>query len=163
MKTTPGSVRFSHRKSLSGVLVVILTVFISACASAPKKAELGITIEAAADVNPDLQGRPSPVILHLMELKSIEQFNGLDYMGITNASGAPLGSDLVSRNQIILSPGAAQSMPMVLDPATAYLGIVAGYRDIDNATWRVAVAINQNEHRSVTVRLSQSQLSATAQ
>lgn len=146
------------------VLVALLAVLLAACAAAPpQKEQLSMNIQAATDVNPDLQGRPSPIIVHIMELKSVEQFNGLDYMSLSDPSGGPLGADLVSRNQIVLSPGASRQMPMELDAATTAIGLVAGYRDMDNATWKQAVPITQGTTTAITVNLMQTQLTSSAQ
>ncbi len=116
---------------------------LSACAGAPPREKLGMQIAAAADVNPDMQGRPSPIILHIMELNSTEQFNRLDYMGLTQPSGAGLGAELLGKNQLVLQPGEAKSQPMELNPMTTAIGLVAGYRDIDNAAWRTSISVVQ--------------------
>ena len=150
--------------ALRAAVVILLAMLLAACAAAPpQKAALAMNLQAAPDVNPDQQGRPSPIIVHIMELKSVEQFNSLDYMSLTDPSGGALGADMVSRNQIILSPGASRQIPMELDAATTSIGLVAGYRDIDNATWRQAVSITQGTTTVITVNLRQSQLSSSAQ
>lgn len=156
-----GTRSFRTGLGLSGLL--FLALVLAACASAPKKATLTLSAQATADVNPDLEGRPSPIILHIMELKSAELFNSLDYMGLADPSGGALGTDLVNRSQVVLSPGAARQIPMELDAATTAIGLVAGYRNMDNATWRQVVPITQGKTSSVTVTLGQAQLSASAQ
>lgn len=153
----------SFRIGLRLAGLTIMTLLLVACASAPKKESLTVNVQATADVNPDLQGRPSPIIVHVMELKSAELFNSLDYMGLTNASGTGLGADLIGRSQLVLSPGESRLIPLELDAATTHIGLVAGYRNIDNATWRQAVPIVQGKSRTVSVSLSQAQLTATVQ
>lgn len=141
------------------LLAVAIVGLLSACASPPPKPEpVSIKITATADVNPDMQGRPSPVILHIMELTSTEQFNRLDYMGLTQPSGAALGPELVSKNQMVLQPGESKSLPMELNPMTSVIGLVAGYRDIDNAAWRKVVPITQGETRGISITLEQTQI-----
>ena len=52
--------------------------------------EPGLT---STDVNPDMESRPSPIILHILELSSIDQFNRADYFSLTRDDAASLGGD----------------------------------------------------------------------
>ena len=118
-------------------------------------------VNATADVNPDMQGRPSPVILHIMELNSTEQFNRLDYMSLTQPSGAALGAELLGKNQMVLQPGETKALPMELNPLTTAVGLVAGYRDIDNAAWRKVIPITQGSTKGIAITLEQTQITTT--
>lgn len=147
-------------KSLSVTLLSLaLLGLFSACAGGPPKREaLDMQITATADVNPDMQGRPSPVILHIMELNSTEQFNRLDYMSLTQPSGAALGAELLGKNQVVLQPGETKALPMELNPMTSGIGLIAGYRDIDNATWRKVIPVTQGSTKGITITLEQTQI-----
>jgi len=146
------------RSTVISLLSISIIVLLSACAGAPKREKLDMQIAATADVNPDMQGRPSPIILHVLELSSIEQFNGLDYMSLTQPSGAALGANLLSKNQMVLQPGASQALPMELNPLTTAIGLVAGYRDIDNAAWRTSIPITQGDTKGISVTLEQQRI-----
>ena len=147
-------------KSLSVTLLSLaLLGLFSACAGGPPKREaLDMQITATADVNPDLQGRPSPVILHIMELNSTEQFNRLDYMSLTQPSGAALGAELLGKNQVVMQPGETKALPMELNPMTSGIGLIAGYRDIDNAAWRKVIPITQGSTKGIAITLEQTQI-----
>jgi type VI secretion system protein VasD len=140
------------------LLAVAIMVLLSACAGAPKREKLDIQLSATADVNPDMQGRPSPIILHILELSSTEQFDGLDYMSLTQPSGAALGVNLLSKNQVVLQPGANQALPMELNPMTTAIGFIAGYRDIDNAAWRTSVPVTQGDTKGISITLEQQRI-----
>jgi type VI secretion system protein VasD len=137
------------------IMLALCVVLLSACGGVPKRENIGLQISATSDVNPDLQGRPSPIILHVFELNSEEQFNRLDYMSLTQSSGAPLGPDLLGKTRLVLSPGDTQPLPLELNPQTTFIGLVAGYRDIDNAAWRISVPILQGKTKGITVTLEQ--------
>jgi len=146
------------RSIITGLVTVAMVGLLSACAGAPKRENLGIQVSATADVNPDMQGRPSPIILHVMELNSTEQFNRLDYMGLTQPSGAALGAELLGKNQVVLQPGETKTLPLELNPLTSAIGLVAGYRDIDNAAWRKVVPITQGKTKGISITLEQTQI-----
>ena len=80
----------TFQSAVIAILAVAIMALLGACAGAPKREKLDMQVSATADVNPDMQGRPSPIILHIMELSSTEQFDGLDYMSLTQPSGAAL-------------------------------------------------------------------------
>ena len=141
--------------------IVMLGLLISCAGGPPKREDIDMQINATADVNPDMQGRPSPIILHILELNSTEQFNRLDYMSLTQPSGAAMGAELLGKNQVILQPGESKALPMELNPQTTAIGLVAGYRDIDNAAWRKSIPISQGDTKGITVTLEQSQITTT--
>jgi len=157
--------KFSNKRVFRSIMISLLTIalvgLLSACAGAPKRENLGLQISATADVNPDMQGRPSPIILHVMELNSAEQFNRLDYMGLTQPSGSALGPELLGKNQVILQPGESKTLPLELNPMTTVIGLVAGYRDIDNAVWRKTIPITQGKTKGLSITLEQTQIVAT--
>ncbi|NOR19510.1 MAG: type VI secretion system lipoprotein TssJ, partial [Xanthomonadales bacterium] len=66
IKTTPTAAL--ARLLIISILMVTTMILFSGCGGAPKREEVGLQISATADVNPDLQGRPSPIILHVLEL-----------------------------------------------------------------------------------------------
>lgn len=147
------------KQIFNSLVIIAMMALLSACAGAPPAPEkLGLQITAAGDVNPDMEGRPSPVILHIMELSSTEQFATLDYMSLTSPSGTALGTTLLSKTQMVLQPGENKQLPMELDPLTTALGLVAGYRDIDNATWRTSIAVIQGTTKGISVTLGQQQI-----
>jgi type VI secretion system protein VasD len=147
-----------YQSILISLLAIAVAALLSACAGAPKRENVDMQIGATVDVNPDMQGRPSPVILHILELNSTEQFNRLDYMSLTQPSGAALGPDLLGKNQMVLQPGETKALPMELNPLTTAIGLVAGYRDIDNAVWRTSVAITQGDTKGISITLEQQQI-----
>lgn len=151
------------QKSIGGLLIVAVTLLLNACAAAPPKpASLSLQISTTSDVNPDLQGRPSPVILYVLELASDAQFNRLDYRSLTQSSSASLGADLLGKNQMVLQPGESRVLPMELNAQTAFIGLLAGYRDNDNAIWRASVAVTQDVTKAVVVSLQQQQIVASS-
>lgn len=145
----------------SGIVLTMCVALLAGCAGTPKPEKIGMQISATADVNPDLQGRPSPVILHVLELNSEEQFNRLDYISLTQPSGAALGQDLLGKTRLILSPGDSKQLPLELHSQTTFIGLVAGFRDIDNAVWRTTIPVVQGKTKGVTVTLAKQSITTS--
>jgi type VI secretion system protein VasD len=140
-------------------VIAALTVSLACCGGAPKKHGLEIRLTATADVNPDSESRPSPVILHVLELTSIDEFNRADYLALTEDDASALGGDVLNKTEIILTPGAFKEIALELDEQIAYLGFVAGYRDIDNSRWRVAQEIIPGKTDWIAVNIGKQQIS----
>lgn len=148
---------FNHH--LFQFIVFSLLVFgLAACGGAPKKHSLTIRISATTDVNPDLDTRPSPVILHVLELTSIDGFNRADFFALTQNDAAALGGDVLNKTEIILTPGSSHETNLELDQQAVYLGFVAGYRDIDNARWRVSQAVVPGKTDWISISIAKQQI-----
>jgi type VI secretion system protein VasD len=132
---------------------------LSACAAPPKPPPpppptiANVTVDVRPNANPDARGRPSPVVVRFFELKSLAVFNSADFFALFNRDREMLAADLVAREELQLSPGEKRTFERKLAPDTAYLGVVAGFRDLERAVWRAAVPIAPNKTQSVTITL----------
>jgi len=151
----PGPIRVA---ALFIVLSSAIMVLVS-CASAPKTHGLDIRIAATEDVNPDLENRPSPIILHIIELTAIDEFNRADYFSLTLNDAQALGGDVLNKTEVILTPGSEKVVKLELDEKIAYLGFVAGYRDIDNSLWRLSQSVRPGKTDWISVNLAKQQIS----
>jgi len=126
----------------------------ASCKSMPKKSSLELRITTSSDVNPDIESRPSPIVLHVIQLTDEVSFDQANYFELTRDDATALGSDAISKTEIVLTPGDARSLPIELSPLTAYLGVVAGYRDIDNSVWRISQPIRPGKTDWIAVNLA---------
>jgi type VI secretion system protein VasD len=125
------------------LLVLVLSVCLGACAAQgpPKPVSFGADITVSAGLNPDSNGRPSPMILGVYQLKSPDKFSNGDFFSVFDPEGTALGDDLVRREQITLQPGTDRSFETELEPQASFLGIVGAFSDIESAQWRSVVEI----------------------
>lgn len=144
---------------LTFLALPIAALLLVACGGAPKKETLEIRITASTDVNPDLNDRPSPVILHILELTAIDEFNRATFFELTENDAAALGGDVLNKTEIILTPGSVTESFLELDPQVGYLGFVAAYRDIDNARWRLAQEVIPGKTDWISVNIGMQQVS----
>jgi type VI secretion system protein VasD len=110
-------------------------------AHADDKVKVKGDIAVSAEVNPDRNKRPSPIVLVMFQLKSADAFNNADFFSLYAPDAAIVAGDLVSRTQMTLQPGEARPIEAEFDEAARFVGVIAAYRDIDNAQWRGIVAL----------------------
>ncbi len=122
----------------------LAAVVAASCASAPKpfrtapqpyKAQ--VTLAAAADVNPDANGRPSPIVVRVYQLKTDAAFGRAEYFALFDDEQKVLGPDLISRREFVLTPAEQRVVEVEIDLGARFVGVLAAFRDIRNAEWRV--------------------------
>ena len=135
---------------ISILLAAAATLLLAACAKDPaptptvatKAAEpLVLHLQAIAGLNPGANGLPAPVRVRLYELKNAAVFARADYFALADHAQATLGSDLLDRDEVLVQPGEYRKVTRQLNPATRQLGLVVGYRALDQALWRDVITV----------------------
>lgn len=120
-------------------LCVLLTQ-LAACASTQQSMVIpyDVYLDVSAKVNPNEQGLPSPILVEVYELKSDDTFNTADFVALQDRPKELLGADLVSVEQMILRPGEHRRFSRPGTGIARRIGIVAGYRKLDQVQWRIS-------------------------
>jgi type VI secretion system protein VasD len=119
--------------------IALLLPLPSAHAADTVKVKAAVT--AVEDLNPDYQGRPSPVNIIVFQLVSADAFSNADFFSLFEPEAAVLGGDMLAKTQILLQPGESREWVAEFSKKTRFVGVIAAYRDIENAQWRATVAL----------------------
>lgn len=119
--------------------VALLTM--ASPAEAKKTVKVKATVRAVEDLNPDYQGRPSPVSLIVFQLASADAFQNADFFSLFDAESGVLGGDQLGRTQLLLQPGEDREWTADFDRETRFVGVIVAFRDIENAQWRGMVSL----------------------
>lgn len=123
---------------MSWIAILAVAALSAGCGSAPKKpAAAKAMITASADVNPDREGRPSPVHVRIFQLKEDGAFMGSDFWALVDKEQETLGPSLVQRLEFDLTPAEEKQFELKISPEARVLGVMAEYADYRNAEWRV--------------------------
>jgi type VI secretion system protein VasD len=121
----------------AGIVLCWLGLLLAGCHSAPPKpTPEKATLIVAQDANPDSNGRPSPVVVRIYQLKEEGAFNNADYFALMDKEQETLGPSLVEREEYELQPGETRTLQLNVPPEARFLGAIAGFRDIRNAHWK---------------------------
>ena len=115
--------------------------------------KLDPTLNASDQLNPDLNGRPSPLVLQLVELSHATAFEQADYFDLQQRPAAMLAPDLLAMEEMELRPGEQRTLKLALQPDTRHLGLVASYRDLAGARWRLTLDLAPRKRNAVRVQL----------
>ncbi len=150
-------------------LTVLLAILLTGCFGAkeeepppplpPTKIELHI--EAAKDVNPNVEGKGSPVLLRIYELKGLTGFNAADYFALNEKDQAALGADLARKQELMLRPGEKKTLLLQPEDAAGFFAAYAGFRSLGSARWRVSAPIPPHATSVFELKLGGSQMVLT--
>lgn len=110
-------------------------------------------IVVSPQVNPDVNSRPSPIVMRIYELKNLGKFEDADFYKLSDDYEAALGSDLLASEQFHLRPGEIKTLKHAVAPQTKYIAVTAAYRDINAAVWRAFIRIKTAKTTRFEIRL----------
>tara|TARA_R100000656_G_scaffold84907_1_gene61981 strand:+ start:482 stop:1063 length:582 start_codon:yes stop_codon:yes gene_type:complete len=119
------------------VFLISLLAIVSCSSTTAKKNKISLTLVASPDLNPDINGRASPLVLIIYQLKSSSAFKKADYVSLIENGKFVLSEDLTAINFITVRPGQTIELNYVIAEAEVAFGIVAGYRVTDSSTWQL--------------------------
>ena len=142
-------------KATMKTLVLFLTALLAGCSAANLVVAPYADLELAAkhNINPDSNGRPSPVVIYVFELTSSTVFESQDFFSIYENYDTVLGPDLVNKYEISLTPGQEEVYHASMSAKTKYLGLVAAFREIENSNWRQVIKVDQTGYNTYQIQL----------
>ena len=109
----------------------------------PPPAVLAVAASASATVNPDAEGRPSPVMVRVYQLQDAAAFRKATLGELWGSEAAVLGPALLAQREFSLRPGDTARTTIELPPSVRHLGVAAAFRDFRGGTWRAIVDVPQ--------------------
>jgi len=114
---------------------------------------LELTVVGGPALNPNSEGRPSPVVVRIFDLAAVSAFQAADYAGLFEHPGDALKREVLAQEELVLRPGDIQERSRTLAPQVQALGIAAGFRDLEHALWRLAVPLKAGRRNFVLIDL----------
>lgn len=148
------------RRVVSVAAVALLLVACAKNAESPQPVEkpsdattVALHFDGVAGLNPGVNGQPAPVRVRIYELKKTARFARADYFALAERAQATLGADLIDQDEVLVKPGQQLSLDRNLNSATRQIGLVVGYREIDQARWRNVLVVEPRQPREFRIRL----------
>ena len=132
-------IRSGRIQKLASIIAVSGLVAACAASGPPEDVVIKGTLQATETVNPDAQGRPSPIVVKVFQLKARDKFELADFFALFDSAEATLGADVLAVEDVMMTPGEVRPYEGAFDPTTRYVGVIGAYRDINQAQWRAVV------------------------
>lgn len=142
-------------------LASVAIPYLAGCSSAPKPTVISGSVQASTGLNPSVSQRPSPLLVRVYELKSAAAFSAADFMSLHQSDQTALGADLVAKEEMMLQPGETRPYEKRLSDQTRFVGVFAGYRNLEQARWRAISPVEPNRSQKITIRAEPLAISVT--
>jgi type VI secretion system protein VasD len=122
--------------------------------------KLDLSLTGSDQLNPDLNGRPSPIVLRLIELKHPVAFENADFFSLYQRAKEVLSPDLVAIEELELRPGENRLLKLSVQPDSRYVGVFAAYRDLPESSWRYVIALQPEALNQAALQLDKQGIKA---
>lgn len=118
-----------------------------------------VNLQSVNYLNPDVNGRASPLVVTLYQLKTPYAFKQASADQLINNSAKSLANSLIDKQTVIIKPSSQQLVHFPVAAGTNYIGVLALYRNINQANWHEVVKINPKKDAEINVLLESNGLS----
>lgn len=142
-------------KMLTALAALVLLAGCSALSPYSHLTKVNLKLTASDKVNPDLNGRPSPVVVRLFELRHPVTFENADFFSLYERAKESLTPDLVAVEELELRPGETVDLKLSVEEGSRYVGVLAAYRDLPETSWRYTVQATPAQVTEADITLDQ--------
>ena len=141
------------------LLVSVLVLLVSSCQTTRRtlnfETSVALAVDIKNDVNPDSDGRASPVVVRVFMLADDRQFAREDFLNLYENAQSRLGKDLI--NTVVLkefAPGEQRVETLELAPEVKYIGLLAEFVRYQDADALMVLPITDHKENEYQVALS---------
>lgn len=135
------------------LMLLSMVAFLVSC-STGGDAQVKMTYQAAKTLNPDINNNPAPLVVLIYQLKTPTTFQAATFFPLYTQPVQAIGEALIDKQQIEIKPGQTLTVTQTVFPDTAYLGLIAAYREIDKTNWRVVLRMPKKRPKSLMIYLT---------
>lgn len=151
-------------KSIHIILVTMLAIVLSACSFTRETLDLDtdLTLEftISSDINPDSDGRSSPVVVNLLYLRDNRQFEQEQLISLLESPEDRLGKDLIETIRLKeFIPAEKREVVYVLPEGVNYVGIVAEFIQYQDAEGTLVLPIEAHASNDFSIVLEKDKVS----
>lgn len=146
------------------ILLILLISLCGGCslfggktATSASPAPMHLIFSASPNINLNIDNQPSPLCITVFQLQNSQLFLTASYENLTSKPTEALKDSLIDKFQYEIRPGQEQHFDQTLLPDAHFLGVIAGYRTIPDAKWRVVVPVKENSKKYCYQVFAQSQ------
>lgn len=141
------------------ILLICMILMLSACGffkkkqppPAPEPTRVVIQFDAAGDVNPNGEGRASPVGVRIYQLKTYSAFGKANFFALYDNDQGVLGGDLIGKQEIILMPNEKRTVFFETEDDTRAIGLMGIFMVYESIQWKDAAGVRANKTTVINV------------
>lgn len=147
---------------IRALLIFTLSLALTACSFGfglgQSDTLLHLSLVASEDQNPDVNQRPSPMIIKLVEMTSASAFNNGDFFALYDDTADTLGPDFIASETLAVRPGETVDLYLTVKPGSKYVGVIGAYRQLHGDNWRYLLPLTPGKHNTIELGLTRDQI-----
>ncbi|MWP50316.1 MULTISPECIES: type VI secretion system lipoprotein TssJ [unclassified Gilliamella] len=102
---------------------------------------LHLDLKARAELNSDDDGRSSPVVIRIYQLKDADNFNAASYQELVDNDSEILQESLIESKEVVLKPDTSISIDTPFDKKADAVGVIALFKEpnLKDNSWRIVL------------------------
>ncbi len=102
---------------------------------------LHLDLKARAELNTDDDGRSSPVVIRIYQLKDADNFNAASYQELVDNDSEILQESLIESKEVVLKPDTSISIDTPFDKKADVVGVIALFKEpnLKDNSWRIVL------------------------
>lgn len=165
----PSAIVFQHPVK-RGIVLLCIILMLSGCGlfgkkekpppppPPPEPTRVVLEFEAASDINPNSEGRASPLYLRIYQLKAYTVFENADFFSLYDKDDQILARDLVAKEEILLKPNEKRTVFYEVPDDTGAIGLLGLFMDYENTRWKAVAGVQPNKTTVIRTHISQAGL-----
>jgi len=122
---------------MNRLIIVVMITLLSGCSFWGQEditPQLFLKIKAASNINPNVEGKPSPIEIRVYQLSDSQAFEQAEFIQLySDAQGVLKAEVLLTRELASLLPSEERNETLPLASETKYIGVIAGFADYREA------------------------------
>jgi type VI secretion system protein VasD len=135
-----------------GLILLMALLIVSGCGFFKKKkppplepTRVVLEFETSGDINPNSEGRASPLFVRVYQLKSYSVFSNADFFSLYDRDEQVLSRELVNKEEIGLKPNEKRTIYFEAGDDTQTVGLLGIFMDYERLQWKSAAGIQPNK------------------
>lgn len=119
----------------------------------PEPTRVVLEFEAAGNINPNMEGRASPLVLRIYQLKSYTAFMRADFFSLYDKEENVLAGLVAGKQEITLKPGDKRTVYFEPAPDTQAVGVMGLFINSDGIRWKSVSGIRPNKTTVIPIQV----------
>lgn len=146
------------RPGSAAPFLAVLCSLLAACGGT-SPTRVAMTVTASGQLNPNTDNQPSPTVVSIYDLKSQTAFMAASFDDLFYNGTATLGGDLLAHRELKLLPGQTVTVKDEAAAGTAFIGVVAGFREPQGSAWRGVLEVKPETRNKIAINLAPTSVS----
>lgn len=134
------------------ILITCLFVLPACSLFKPVPDDINLSITTSTQLNPDKEGRSSPVVLRIYELSSDQHFKEKDFFDIYDDDKTALADSFIGKQELELNPNESRKLQLAPKSSTRFIGLLAAFRNLEQSTWREVIPVDSSKPTGILLQ-----------